>query len=337
MSEGLKHDFAYSNGIRMHYVEQGEGPLVLLCHGWPESWYSWRHQIPALAAAGYRVVAPDQRGYGLTDAPTAAEAYDVLRLAGDLVGLVNALGEEQAVIVGHDWGSMVAAPTALLRPDMFRALGLLSVPYLPRRPVRPSARFHMATQERHFYQDYFQQPGHVEKELEEDIRRTLLGVLYIASGEARTKLSSSSFVTFDKKTRLVDNLVLPEEMPPWLTDADLDFFVEQFKKSGFRGPINWYRNIDRNWEITPFLDGAKILQPTLFVTGSLDGVLKMAAEEFEALEANVPKLWRKHLIPGVGHWVQQEQPEEVNRLLLAFLSTYAPVTGSVSTRAKPLS
>jgi pimeloyl-ACP methyl ester carboxylesterase len=270
MSADIKHDFAFSNGIRMHYVEQGEGPLVLLCHGWPETWYSWRHQIPQLAAVGYRVVAPDQRGYGLTDAPTAVEAYDILHLAGDLVGLVNALGEERAVIIGHDWGSVVAAATALLRPDLFRALGLLSVPYLLRRPIRPSARFHMATHERHFYQDYFQQPDHVEKELEADVRRTLLGVFYTASGDALTKLSSSSFVVFDKKTRLV----LPEDLPAWLNEGDLDFFVEQFEKSGFRGPINWYRNIDRNWEITPFLDGAKILQPTLFVTGSLDGIPK---------------------------------------------------------------
>jgi pimeloyl-ACP methyl ester carboxylesterase len=323
MSADIKHDFAFSNGIRMHYVEQGEGPLVLLCHGWPESWYSWRHQIPQLAAVGYRVVAPDQRGYGLTDAPTAVEAYDILHLAGDLVGLVNALGEERAVIIGHDWGSVVAAATALLRPDLFRALGLLSVPYLLRRPIRPSARFHMATHERHFYQDYFRQPDHVEKELEADVRRTLLGVFYTASGDALTKLSSSSFVVFDKKTRLIDNLVLPEDLPAWLNEGDLDFFVEQFEKSGFRGPINWYRNIDRNWEITPFLDGARILQPTLFVTGSLDVVLKMAAEEFEALEVNVPKLWKKHLIPGVGHWVQQERPDEVNKLLLEFLSSFS--------------
>jgi pimeloyl-ACP methyl ester carboxylesterase len=203
---------------------------------------------PQLAAVGYRVVAPDQRRYGLTDAPTAVEAYDILHLAGDLVGLVNALGEERAVIIGHDWGSVVAAATALLRPDLFRALGLLSVPCLLRRPMRPSARFHMATHERHFYQDYFQQPDHVEKELEADVRRTLLGVFYTASGDALTKLSSSSFVVFDKKTRLVDNLVLPEDLPAWLNEGDLDFFVEQFEKSGLRGPINWYRNIDRNWE-----------------------------------------------------------------------------------------
>ena len=176
----LKHYHAYTNGVRLHYVEQGTGPLVLLCHGWPESWYSWRHQIEALANAGYRVVAPDQRGYGTSDAPHAVDAYGILDLVGDLVGLVHALGEEKAIIIGHDWGSMVAAPAALLRPDIFRAVGLLSVPYIPRRAVRPATRFEAMSQKRHFYQAYFQPVGHVERELEEDYRKTILGVLYTA-------------------------------------------------------------------------------------------------------------------------------------------------------------
>src|SRR5271163_1791487 len=240
-------------------------------------------------------------GYGLTDAPTAVESYDVLHLAGDLVGLVNALGEQQAVLIGHDWGSIAAATTALLRPDMVRALGLLSVPYLPRRPIRPSALFHMATRERHFYQDYFQQPDHVERELEEDLRRTFLGLLYTLSGEAGIKHSSDGFpkviVGFDKNTRFVDNIVMPEDLPSWLSEADLSFMVEEFRRSGFRGPINWYRNIDRNWEITPFLNGAKILQPTPFLAGALDVALNILVDDFESLEVNVPKLWKKHLIP----------------------------------------
>jgi pimeloyl-ACP methyl ester carboxylesterase len=325
MSQDLKHGFIYANGIRMHYVEQGEGPLVVLCHGWPESWYSWRHQMPALAAAGYRVVAPDQRGYGLTDAPTAVESYDVLHLAGDLVGLVNALGEQQAVLMGHDWGSIVASTTALLRPDMVRALGLLSVPYLSRGRIRPSAQFHMATQQRHFYQDYFQQPNHAERELEEDLRRTFLGLLYTLSGEARIKHNSDSFpeviLGFNKNTRFIDNIIVPEGLPSWLTEADLNFMVEEFGRSGFRGPINWYRNIDRNWEITPFLNGAKIPQPTLFLAGALDVALKILADQFESLEVNVPKLWKKNLIPGAGHCAEQEKPEEVNKLLLEFLAS----------------
>ena len=324
MTDSWTHGFAYSNGIRMHYVEQGEGPLVLLCHGWPESWYSWRHQIPALAAAGYRVVAPDQRGYGETDAPDNVDAYDIFNLAGDLVGLVHALGETEAVLIGHDWGSILAAPTAIMRPDMFRALGLLSVPYLPRQKLRPAVRFSLATQDRQFYQEYFQQPGKVEREFEEDVRRTILGILYTASGEGVVARPDASFAVFPKTKRLVDNLAIPDCLPSWLREEDLDLFVNQFERSGFRGPTNWYRNFDRNWQLTPFLDGAKILQPTFFLTGSLDGVLRMAPEEFKSLEVNVPNLWRKHLIPDVGHWVQQERPEEVNALLLEFLAAFPP-------------
>ncbi|KXU32721.1 epoxide hydrolase [Sphingobium sp. 22B] len=308
----------------MHYVEQGEGPLVLLLHGWPESCHSWRHQMPALAAAGYRVVAPDQRGYGHSDAPTEVGSYNILNLTGDLVGLVDALGEKEACLIGHDWGATLTAVAALLRPDLFRLIGLLSVPYRPRRKVRPAARFHLATQEKHFYQDYFQQPGRVERELEEDIRRALLGIYYTASAEGVEKRPDASFVTFDKSMRMVDNLAIPDTLPDWLTEADLDVFVEQFRHSGFHGPTNWYRNLDHNWQITPFLDGAKIGQPTLFLAGERDGVLQMAAEELEALAHNVPNLWRKHLIPGAGHWAQQERPQETNEVLIEFLSAHKP-------------
>ena len=329
MPTELRHRYAHTNGIRMHYVEQGDGPLVLLCHGWPESWYSWRHQIPVLAGAGFRVVAPDQRGYGDTDAPDEVEAYDIINLVADLVGLVQALGEDRAFLVGHDWGAMVAAPAALLRPDMFRALGLLSVPYLPRQKLRPAVRFELATQERHFYQHYFQRRGHVERELEADVRRSITGILYTASGEARAGDAKSSFVSFAKDTRLVDNLMLPERLPAWLSPADLDHFVAQFERSGFRGPINWYRNLDRNWAMTPFLDGAKIAQPTIFATGSLDGVLKMAAAEYDALETNCTGLVGKHLIPGAGHWIQQERPTEINELLTSFL-TEQVATGAMT-------
>lgn len=314
----VQHKFAYTNGIRMHYVEAGTGPLVLLCHGWPESWYSWRHQIPALAAAGFRVIVPDLRGYGDTEAPASIEEYDILHLASDLVGLVHAVGEDKAILVGHDWGSIIAGPTALLRPDIFHAVAHLSVPFLPRRAVRPLVRFFNLTREKHFYQDYFQQPGRVERELEEDVRRSLLGVLYSASGDCRRSDASFTFASFPKNTRMVDNLAIPEKMPAWLTDADIDFFAAQFRKSGFRGPINFYRNFDRNWLLTPFLDKAKLRQPSIFIAGSLDGVLLMAAEEVKSMEENVPNLSGKHIIDGAGHWIQQERPEEVNKLLVDF-------------------
>lgn len=314
----LKHSFAHSNGIRMHFVEQGEGPLVVMCHGWPESWYSYRHQIPALAAAGFRAIAPDQRGYGQTDAPEPIEAYHVLNLTGDIVGLVNSLGAEQAVIVGHDWGALVAAYCALLRPDMFRALVLLSVPYIPRGPVRPAVMYKMITQEKNFYQEYFQEPGRVEKELEADVRRTMLGLLYSASGDPAPE-HRWQFL-FDKSKRLIDTITIPDRLPPWLTQQDLDFFVREFQRAGFRGGINWYRNFDRDWELTPFLDGAKIHQPTLYVSGDRDVVLDMAPDAVRDLEANVPNLKKKILIPGAGHWIQQERPQQVNELILEFLN-----------------
>ena len=320
MNASFEHRYAYTNGIRMHYVEYGEGPLVLLCHGWPESWYSWRHQIEAIAAAGYRVVAPDQRGYADTEAPLETASYDIANLTGDLVGLVNALGETQAILVGHDWGSIVAATAALLRPDLFRALALLSVPYLPRGRIRPAVHLQTSAVDKHFYQEYFQQPGRVERELEEDIRRSLLGIYYTAAGESRRhpEHRHQGFIGFDKNARFVDSLAYPDTLPGWLGADDLDVFAAQFTKSGFRGTIDWYRNLDRNWALTPFLDGARILQPTLFVAGEVDGVIHMTAKAYERLETNVPHLTKKVLIPEAGHWIQQERPDEVNALLLEF-------------------
>jgi pimeloyl-ACP methyl ester carboxylesterase len=313
----LRHGFANTNGIRMHYVEAGSGPLVVLCHGWPESWYSWRHQLSALAEAGFWVVAPDQRGYGETDKPEAIEAYHILNLVSDIVGLVNSLGQERAVIVGHDWGAPVAWTSALIRTDMFRGLGLLSVPYMPRSPIRPEEYFKAITQHKNFYQDYFQEPGKVEKELEADVHRSMLSVLYTASGDAPAE-DRFKFL-FEKNQRFADTFVIPDKLPPWLTEQDLAFFTNEFKQTGFRGGVNWYRNAQRNWEITPFLDGAKIIRPTVFAAGDRDIVMDMAAEGYKNLENYVANLYKKHLIPGAGHWIQQERPREINQLLIDFL------------------
>jgi pimeloyl-ACP methyl ester carboxylesterase len=317
----FKHGFVHANGIRMHYVEQGEGPLVVLCHGWPESWYSWRRQLPALAEAGFRAVAPDQRGYGLTEAPDVIAAYHIFNLVGDIVGLVNALGATEAIVVGHDWGSIVAQQCALLRPDLFRALALMSVPFLARKPVRPAAAYHLATQQMNFYQEYFQESGRVERELEEDVRASLLGIYFGASGDAPPQ--QAGFGMFPKNVRFADAIRsrLPDKLPSWLTEADLDFFAAEFTRAGFRGGINWYRNIDRLWELTPFQNGAKIIQPSLFVAGERDGVLRMAAEDVKTLDTNIPRLKGKHIVPGAGHWVQQERPVEVNQLLTAFVKS----------------
>ena len=326
----ITHRFVETNGIKMHIAEQGEGPLVVLCHGFPESWYSWRHQLPALAEAGYHAVAPDQRGYGQTDRPEAIEAYNILQLTGDVVGLVHALNEEQAVIVGHDWGAPVAWHCALLRPDIFHAVALLSVPYLRRSwaDIRPTDAMKLMAGEKQFYQLYFQEPGKAEGELEADIRKTMRIFLCSASGDAPPE-KRWRFL-FDKSEKLLDSLTLPETLPAWLTEQDIDFFTREFERTGFRGGLNWYRNMDRWWELTPFLSGAKLCQPSLFVAGEQDAVITMYREAFDAMEETVPNLTKKILLPGAGHWIQQERPAEVNKLLIEFLAETVPaVKGTV--------
>jgi epoxide hydrolase A/B len=311
------HHFIETNGIRMHYVESGKGPLVVLCHGFPESWYSWRHQIAALAEAGFRVVAPDQRGYGQTDRPAAVEAYSVLYLAGDIVGLINALGERSAAIVGHDWGAPVAWYSAQLRPDLFRAVGLLSVPYIARGQVSPGTIAKAVFGDKIFYQEYFQQEGVAERDLERDVRASLMATFYSLSGDAAP--NERWRYAFGRDESFLDSVVVPKKLPPWLSEADLDFFTGEFKRTGFRGALNWYRNIDRAWEMTGFLDGAKLAQPTLFVAGDKDAVVEFYAAAYQTLEANAPNLMKKVLLAGAGHWIQQERPAEVNQLLIEFL------------------
>jgi len=318
--EETRHRTVETNGIKMHIAEQGAGPLVILCHGFPELWYSWRHQLPALAEAGFHAVAPDQRGYGQTDRPEAIEDYSILKLTGDIVGLVHALGEARAVIVGHDWGAPVAWHCALLRPDIFRALALMSVPYLQGswKSIRPTEAMRRMAGEYEFYQLYFQEPGKAEGELEEDVRKSMLMILYSASGDPPP--DKRWRFLFSKSQRFTDTGFLPEALPTWLTERDLDVFTEEFERTGFRSALDWYRNIDRNWELTFFLNGAKIRQPALFVAGELDGVRVMYRRAFETLETPIPNLKKKVLIPGAGHWVQQERPNEVNRLLIEFLT-----------------
>ncbi len=316
----VNHRFVDTNGIKMRIAEQGTGPLVVLCHGFPECWYSWRHQLPALANAGYHAVAPDQRGYGQTDRPEAIEAYTILQLTADIVGLINALGDERATIVGHDWGAPVAWHCALLRPDLFQAVALLSVPYRRRSwaDIRPTDAMKRIAGENHFYQLYFQEPGKAEAELEADIRKTIRMLLYSASGDAPPE-KRWRFL-FGKSEKLLDSCALPETLPAWLTERDIDFFTSEFERTGLRGGLNWYRNIDRSWELTPFLNGAKLRQPSFFIAGAVDAVLTMFRQHFDTIDETMPNLRKKVLLPGAGHWIQQERPAEVNKLLIEFLA-----------------
>jgi pimeloyl-ACP methyl ester carboxylesterase len=317
----VKHRLVETNGITMHIAEQGEGPLVVLCHGFPECWYSWRHQLSALAEAGYHAVAPDQRGYGQTDRPEPIAAYNIFQLTGDIVGLVHALGEEQAVVVGHDLGAPVAWHCALLRPDLFRAIVLLSVSYVSRswQDPRPTEAMKRMAGDKEFYQLYFQEPGKAEVELEADVRKTMRMLLYSASGDPPPE-QHWRFL-FNKSERLMETGAQPDILPAWLTEQDIDYLTREFERTGFRGGLNWYRNIDHRWEQTPFLSGAKLHQPALFVGGEADAFIARRRAAYDALEESVPNLRKKVLLAGAGHWVQQERPAEVNQLLIEFLAS----------------
>ena len=321
---GTISKFVETNGIRMHVLEAGDGPLIILAHGFPESSYSWRHQLPVLAGAGYRAVAPDQRGYGLTDRPEEPGRYNIFELVGDLVGLVGALGEREAVIVGHDWGAVVAAHASLLRPDVFPATVLLSVPYAPRSegPQAPMEAAEAALQEgMTFYQLYFQQPGRAEAELEADVRSSLAMAFYSASGSAPPEHRWRPL--FRAEDGVLSSVTMPETLPEWLAPEDLDVYARQFERSGFRPALNWYRNIDHNWRMSAFLTGARLERPTLFIGGTADPILAggPGRDVYDRLEESVPGLTRKVLLEGKGHWIQQEAPGEVNRLLLEFLDS----------------
>jgi len=311
---GITHRTIDTNGIKMHIAEAGRGPLVLLLHGFPELWYSWRHQLPALAAAGYHAVAPDVRGYGGTDAPAEVESYSMLNHTADAVGVLDALGERTAVVVGHDWGAPIAWDCALLYPERFPAVVALSVPYIPRSPAPPIQLMKQMFADNFFYILYFQEPGVAEAELEADVLRTMRLLLYNASGEVPQGAGLSQK---PKEAKLLDGLPEPDRLPSWLTDADLDYFTAEFERTGFRGGLNRYRNMDRDWEELPQLAGANVQQPSLFITGDRDLVRTFSSTD--AMKASVPNLREVLTLPGCGHWTQQERPAEVNAALIEFL------------------
>ena len=314
-----KSGVADVRGLRMGYVEQGSGPLVLLCHGFPELWVSWRHQIPALAAAGYRVVAPDLRGYGSTGGSKTLADYAIKDLVADLTGLMDALGEKTCVVVGHDFGAVLAWNAVLLSPDRFKAIAALSVPYNQRRDTSPISSIRRAVGGNFNYILYFQEHGVAEQELESDIARFLSAFYYHASAEATSQ--RQRLFPRSSRAKLLETLVEPKGLPKWLSEADFRYYSESFRGTGFTGPLNWYRNLDKNWEQMKAYEGATITHPALFIAGEEDPVLRSTKANFEALNYTVPGLRRTAILPGCGHWVQQECPDAVNRELLAFLQS----------------
>ncbi|GAA4797339.1 alpha/beta hydrolase [Streptomyces ziwulingensis] len=307
---------------RVHLVEQGTGPLVLLVHGFPESWYSWRRQLPALAAAGFRAAALDVRGYGRSSRPADPSAYRMLDLVADNVAVVEALGERSAVIVGHDWGAGIAATSALLRPDVFRAVGLLSVAYTPPGGPRPSEVFAGMSGpdvEQEFYISYFQQPGRAEAEIEPDVRGWLAG-FYAALSAGTMPPPDAPDPHFVARGGTLRERFPAGRLPSWLSEEDLDVYAGEFERTGLTGALNRYRNMDRDWADLAAHHGAPVRQPSLFLGGALDASTTWLSDAIAAHPATLPGLTASHLLDGCGHWLQQERPEETNRLLTDWLS-----------------
>ena len=318
---GVTFRFVHSNGIKLRIAEAGTGPLVLMAHGWPESWYSWRHQITMLADAGYHVVAPDMRGYGESDKPVDVDDYDIIHVAGDLVGILDALGEETAILVGHDWGAIVAWSTVLLHPSRFTALIAMSVPYGGRVAQSPIQSWRETFGENFFYILYHNEPGGVaEAEYDAD-PRGLISRLYLSPGAPRQPATITD--AHRSAGGWIGRLGAAKELPDWLCQEDLDYVVSQFENAGFRGGMNYYRNFHRNWEITEHLEGATIKVPVLFIAGSRDSVIAGADEE--RLTATISRaaddLRGVILIPEIGHWVQQEAPAQTNAAMMRFLNS----------------
>jgi pimeloyl-ACP methyl ester carboxylesterase len=322
MAADVGHRTVEANGIRLHLAEVGEGPAVLLCHGFPESWYSWRHQLAALASAGFHAIAPDMRGYGRSDRPEAIEQYTLLHLVGDMIGLLDALGIEQAAIAGHDWGAPVAWHAALLRPDRFGAVVGLSVPHRARSSVVPTSVM-PRRDDAMFYQLYFQTPGVAEAELESDVRTSLAKILYAASGDAPGPpgAGGGEVAMVARDGGFLTRMPFPGTLPAWLSEADLDFYAGEFARTGFRGGLNWYRNIDRSWELLAPFANAKITVPALYMAGDRDLVVgfRNMDKVIANLPAYVPKLRGSIMLPGCGHWTQQERAAEVSGAMIDFL------------------
>ena len=311
-----------TNGIRLRVAQAGSGPLVVLVHGWPESWYSWRHQIAALAAAGYRVAAVDVRGYGGSDKPEPVEAYSIREICTDIAGLIDGLGEKQAILVGHDWGAPIVWNTSLFFPEHVRAVAGLSVPHTGRGPAPRIELFKNLYKGRFFYQLYFQKPGVAEAEFEADIRTSLRKIYYSASGEGR---KAGPRPNKPADAGYLDGQADPDPFPDWLTAADLDYYVGQFEQSGFRGPLNRYRTAELDFAQQAEIANRKIERPAAFIAGALDPVLAFipGVDLVDVMRQHVADLRLVRIIDGAGHWVQQERPNEVNAALLEWLGGIA--------------
>ena len=326
----MKTQLIHTNGINIRAQIEGSGPLVILVHGCPESWYSWRKQIDVLAKAGYTVVAIDVRGYGGSDKPHDVSEYSLKKIAADIVGIINELNYETAILIGRDWGGPIVWHTALLHEDKITAVAGLSVPYFRRLEVTPIELFKQIYKDRFFYQIYFQEEGVAEHEFEADIRKYLEITYFSADYRGMSDMKNGAFSTMNSKSPesgFLDGIHRYEEYPDWITEEEMNYLVGEFEHSGLRGPLNRYRNYDLDFKEMECLAGKKIQQPAAFLAGSHDPVnffvLPKGYKDSNDLRANIEPQYENLmdvcLLEKAGHWVQEEKPNEVNDFLIKFL------------------
>ncbi|AMT72421.1 alpha/beta fold hydrolase [Mycobacteroides immunogenum] len=314
------------NGIDMHVAEQGQGPAVVLCHGFPGLWYTWRHQLAALSAAGYRAIAPDMRGYGHTTAPRDITAYDRASTVGDLVGLLDALDLRDAVFCGHDFGAHLVWDMPAWAGDRVRALFQLSVPRARRLPVTPSVGFNYLASQHFTHLEYFQEPGLAESELDAQPKMFLATLFHALSGANRYLDCWNHPARVEgKRNGYLDVLPSPPPLPwNWLSGHDLDYYAAEFARTGFTGGLNWYRAEDLVWSQNKDLHDKPIEVPVAFLAGSADPVLEILGRDPMAAMADlVPGLRSTQIVQGAGHFVQMERPDVVNRAMVEFLDSLA--------------
>ncbi|MED6188283.1 hypothetical protein PIB30_084443 [Stylosanthes scabra] len=317
--EGIQHRTVQVNGINMHVAEKGQGPVVLFLHGFPELWYSWRHQILALSQKGYRCVAPDLRGFGDTDAPSSVDSYSGFHIVGDLVALIQSLQVEKVLLVAHDWGALIGWYLCMFRPDLVKAYVCLSVPFVPRHPTVPTVDFM-----RHLYgDDYyicrFQEEGIMEAEM------ARVGSEYVMKNFLTTrKTGPPIFPKGEHGTVFLPDM--KEALPSWLTQQDLAYYVSKFEKTGFTGGLNYYRNMNNNWELLAPWSGAKIKVPAKFITGELDVVYTSLGIkdyiECGGFKETVPNLEEVIIQQGVGHFNNQEASHDITNHIYDFITKF---------------
>jgi pimeloyl-ACP methyl ester carboxylesterase len=322
----ITHRKIQTNGINMHIAETGKGFPVVFLHGFAELWYSWRHQLPAIAAAGFHAVAPDLRGFGQTDAPPEVESYSTKNRAADIIGLLDALNAEKCVLVGNDWGSGLAWALSQLYPERVAAMFHLNIAYAPRGDEPPTASIAKFAKGHFNFALHFQKPGVAEREFEKDVKASMRRFLYAFSGETPPGVTEYLFMQKPADRDVLEGMPEPEKLPDWLSEADLDYYAKEYSRTGFRSPLNMYRNMDRDWQELPQVGMGEVKQPVLFMGGKKDPSVVYAP--FDPMIRAVARLRKIIFLENCGHWIQQERVETVNQELIEFLKSEVEVEKS---------